>query len=136
MFVIPAFLLLCAVVAVAWRPSSWIAVAYAVLSILTFMVYAGDKSAARAGGADTTFVGSVGDDTAGESVRADLARLGVVPLVGVIAGAATGQAVVMVEASGENAILVVVGANSATSTLDERQRSAVRSAKSAGRHSA
>jgi|JI6StandDraft_1071083.scaffolds.fasta_scaffold51081_2 uncharacterized membrane protein YsdA (DUF1294 family) len=32
-----------------WQPSFWIAAAYAAVSLLTFLIYAIDKSAARAG---------------------------------------------------------------------------------------
>ncbi|WP_332823844.1 cold shock and DUF1294 domain-containing protein [Ramlibacter sp.] len=50
---IPAFLLLCLAVALAWRPSGWFAAAYAALSVVTFVMYAADKSAARSGGRRT-----------------------------------------------------------------------------------
>jgi uncharacterized membrane protein YsdA (DUF1294 family) len=45
---LPAFLCVYAVVAVLWRPPLWIAAAYASMSLLTFVVYALDKSAAQA----------------------------------------------------------------------------------------
>ena len=48
LFAIPAFLCLYAAVAVLWRPPGWIAAVYAGMSLLTFMAYAMDKSAARA----------------------------------------------------------------------------------------
>ncbi|WP_180125779.1 cold shock and DUF1294 domain-containing protein [Rhodoferax sp. BLA1] len=50
LLVIPVFLVLYAVVAVLWRPPLWVAGAYLGLSLLTFIVYAMDKSAARAQG--------------------------------------------------------------------------------------
>lgn len=49
LFAIPAFLVLCLAVTLAWRPSAWFAAAYCALTALTFIVYAADKSAARAG---------------------------------------------------------------------------------------
>jgi uncharacterized membrane protein YsdA (DUF1294 family) len=45
---IPAFLCLYAVIAVLWHPTAWVPVAYAVISLLTFIIYAIDKSAAKA----------------------------------------------------------------------------------------
>jgi uncharacterized membrane protein YsdA (DUF1294 family) len=45
---LPVFLCVYAVVAVLWRPPLWIAAAYAGMSVLTFVVYAVEKSAAQA----------------------------------------------------------------------------------------
>lgn len=45
---LPAFLCVYAVVAVLWHPPLWLAAAYAGMSVLTFVVYAVDKSAAQA----------------------------------------------------------------------------------------
>jgi len=47
---IPLFLVLYAAFAVVWRPPLWVAGAYLGLSLLTFVVYAVDKSAAQAQG--------------------------------------------------------------------------------------
>ena len=47
LFAIPAFLLVYVAVAVLWRPPLWIAAVYLLASLLTFAVYADDKSAAR-----------------------------------------------------------------------------------------
>jgi uncharacterized membrane protein YsdA (DUF1294 family)/cold shock CspA family protein len=47
--VLPAFLLIGALVASRWPVSPWVAVAYVVVSLTTFVAYAIDKSAARNG---------------------------------------------------------------------------------------
>lgn len=79
--------------------------------------YAGGKGAnqavaAAAAGADVVMVGAVGDDDAGQAYRRRLARLGVDPsAVATVTGTPTGHAMVTVAADGENAILVVPGAN-------------------------
>lgn len=49
LFVIPAFLVLYAVVAMLWRPPLWLAAVYFAASVVTFSVYASDKSAASRG---------------------------------------------------------------------------------------
>ncbi len=49
LFVLPLFLIAYAVIAIVWKPPIWIAVAYAVLSLVTFFAYAIDKSAATRG---------------------------------------------------------------------------------------
>lgn len=49
LFAIPAFLLLFVVVAALWHPPVWVAAAYVVLSPITFVAYAVDKSAAQRG---------------------------------------------------------------------------------------
>ena len=49
LFAIPGFLVLYAIVAVIWRPSGYVALAYLAMSVLTFAAYAGDKSAASRG---------------------------------------------------------------------------------------
>ena len=66
-------------------------------------------AAARAG-AHTRFVGAVGPDTEGAELMQVLAAEGIEPLVRTT-GARTGLAVVMVDATGENAIVVAPGAN-------------------------
>src|SRR5208283_5683732 len=67
-------------------------------------------AAARAG-AQVQFVGAVGDDAAAEQLRAHLRAKGV-GLDGTVAmPGPSGTAVVMVDANGENAIVVAPGAN-------------------------
>ncbi len=67
-------------------------------------------AAARAG-ARVQFVGAVGDDTAGEQLRSHLRANGV-GLDGTVAlSGASGAAIVVVDASGENTIVVAPGAN-------------------------
>ncbi|MFE4465928.1 ribokinase [Oerskovia sp. NPDC056781] len=68
-------------------------------------------AAARAGGADTTFVGALGRDESGELLLASLDGAGVrTDLVGRTA-APTGTALITVSPDGENAIVVAPGAN-------------------------
>lgn len=63
-------------------------------------------------GASVEMVGAVGDDAEGRAVRAELSRAGVSTRhVAVRPEAATGLAVVMVDEAGDNAIVVVPGAN-------------------------
>ncbi|QDW61947.1 ribokinase [Oerskovia sp. KBS0722] len=69
-------------------------------------------AAARAGGADTTFLGALGRDESGELLLASLDGAGVrTDLVGRTA-APTGTALITVSPDGENAIVVAPGANS------------------------
>lgn len=49
LFAIPAFLVLALVVGVLWKPPAWLALVYAGLSVVTFVAYAMDKSAAVQG---------------------------------------------------------------------------------------
>jgi uncharacterized membrane protein YsdA (DUF1294 family)/cold shock CspA family protein len=49
LFVLPAFLLVLLAVFLLWRPPTWFAAVYVVISLLTFLVYAIDKGAAKAG---------------------------------------------------------------------------------------
>ena len=53
LFVIPAFLVLYTIVATLWKTPLWVAGLYAVTSAITFIAYAGDKSAAASGGRRT-----------------------------------------------------------------------------------
>ncbi|QDT42167.1 Ribokinase [Gimesia alba] len=63
-------------------------------------------------GADVTMIGCVGDDSFAEQLLANLNAEGIETThVSQLAKTTSGVAVVMVEASGENAILVVPGAN-------------------------
>lgn len=75
-------------------------------------------AAARAG-ADTRLVGAVGDDPAGERLLTGLAAEGI-DTTGVLRSprAVTGQARITVQASGENTIVVVPGANGSLSPDD------------------
>lgn len=58
-------------------------------------------------------VGAVGDDTDGHGIRAQLARVGVDATGVQTADAATGTALIVVDAAGENSIVVCAGANAA-----------------------
>lgn len=63
-------------------------------------------------GADVAMVGVVGDDAEGRTLRASLASEGVdVSSIVTAAGVPSGLAVVVVDSAGENAIVVVPGAN-------------------------
>ncbi|TWS25293.1 ribokinase [Tsukamurella sputi] len=81
------------------------------------------RSAARAG-ASTVFAGAVGEDAAAETVLGSLAAAGVdVSLVARVTGS-TGFANVTVDATGENHIVVVPGANGSV-TVGEATRAAI-----------
>jgi ribokinase len=68
-------------------------------------------AAARLGG-DVSFVGCIGDDAFGGVLRASLSDSGVdLTNLKIRAGAASGVAMVMTEASGENSIAICGGAN-------------------------
>lgn len=76
-------------------------------------------AAARAG-APTTLVGAVGDDDLGAAALAELRADGVdVAGVVVLAGAATGVALIVVDPAGENQIAVGAGANALVPPLPE-----------------
>jgi ribokinase len=63
-------------------------------------------------GADVALVGAVGDDEMGSAALAELAAEGIdVSAVARLAGEATGVALIMVDAAGENTIAVASGAN-------------------------
>jgi uncharacterized membrane protein YsdA (DUF1294 family)/cold shock CspA family protein len=49
LFAVPAFLLLYLAVSVMWKPPLWLAAAYVLVSLVTFIAYAADKSAAARG---------------------------------------------------------------------------------------
>ena len=75
-------------------------------------------------GADVALIGRVGDDDFGRRLRAGLAEEGIdINHVAVIPQCASGLAVVAVEASGENAITVIPGANERLSADDVRAAS-------------
>ena len=76
----------------------------------------GGNQAVAAGrlGADVSIIGAVGDDAFGVEARAALVAEGVdVAGLATIAGAATGIALILVDALGENVISVASGANQA-----------------------
>lgn len=75
--------------------------------------------AARLAGADVAMVGCVGDDDGGAAYVARLTALGI-DCTGVrtVAGTPTGHALVTVDAAGENAIVVVAGANAELTAVD------------------
>jgi ribokinase len=82
-------------------------------------------AAARAGGARVTMVGAVGRDEDGRTLRAALESDGVDTSTLVSSDEPTGMALISVDARGENAIVVVAGANGALTELDDAQRAAV-----------
>ena len=86
-------------------------------------------AAAKAGG-QVRMIGRVGDDTFGETLKRRLGREGVdCTHVKMTEKCASGLAVVAVEGSGENSILVVPGANAKLSKDDvEEAREAIESA--------
>lgn len=84
--------------------------------------------AARAGGAAVTFVGAVGTDGDGAWLADRLAAAGVdVSVVSRIEGP-SGQALISVDAAGENAIVVIPGANGAFTALTPEHEAAIRGA--------
>lgn len=89
-----------------------------VLASTTLQRFAGGKGgnqavAAAAAGASVLMVGAVGDDEGGSRYLERLRARGVdVAAVRVVAGSSTGQAWITIDADGENAIVVVPGANS------------------------
>ena len=85
-------------------------------------------AAARAG-ARTSFLGAVGDDADGAVLRAGLCEAGVDLSALRTVDAPTGVAVVLVDARGENSIVVVPGANADTSSLGAAELALVRSAR-------
>ncbi|MFF3026539.1 ribokinase [Microbacterium sp. NPDC057944] len=85
--------------------------------------------AAARSGAATTFVGAVGDDEAGERLRGVLIDEGVRVGLGT-SDRPTGTAFVMVADDGENAIVVVAGANGDGAAITAEAASALASARS------
>ncbi|MGW0174778.1 ribokinase [Rhodococcus sp. NPDC003322] len=81
-------------------------------------------AAARAG-ADVTFLGAVGDDTFAAPLRAGLADAGVDVTLLRVAPGPSGVAAITVDATGENSIVVVPGANATVTTLTEADLAAV-----------
>lgn len=86
-------------------------------------------AARRAGGAAVAFVGAVGTDADGESLRAALIADGIdVSGLSRLDGP-SGTALIAVDAEAENTIVVVPGANAAVFALTEPQRSVVAAAR-------
>jgi ribokinase len=84
-------------------------------------------AAARAGAA-STFLGAIGSDSFGVTLRARIAAAGVDTSHLRTSYGASGVALVMVNAAGENAILVTPGANGSMTALTEGELAAVRDA--------
>ena len=85
---------------------------------------ANQAAAAAVAGGSVAMVGLVGDDPFGETLRTTLTELGVnVEAVSVRPATRTGVALIGVDASGENRIVVVSGANAALAP-DDVERSA------------
>jgi ribokinase len=79
---------------------------------------------ARAG-ADVTFVAAVGDDEAGALIRDGIATAGAEKVLLRNGSRPTGTALIMVDASGENSIVVDSGANAELVELTEDERVAI-----------
>ena len=96
----------------------------------TLLVARGGKGAnqavaARRLGADVRLIACVGDDASGREVRQALADEGIgVEAVGSTAAAATGTALIVVDAEGRNQIAVAPGANRALAATDVERRAA------------
>jgi ribokinase len=79
--------------------------------------------AARRLGADVRLIGCVGDDASGREIRQALAGEGIgVDGLGTSGAAATGTALIVVDAEGRNQIAVAPGANRTLSPADVDQR--------------
>jgi ribokinase len=82
-------------------------------------------AAARARGAEVAFIGSVGDDGDGQALGAALQADGIDVTGLEVAEAPTGVALISVGDDGENAIVVVAGANGTDAALSARQAALV-----------
>lgn len=85
-------------------------------------------AAARAGGASVAFVGAVGDDADGRTLIKHLQANGIATAGIDTISEPTGTALISVDAQGENAIVVVPGANMALGEPNEAQSSTIREA--------
>ena len=81
-------------------------------------------AAARAGAA-TTFVGAIGTDDRGDELARTMADAGIDRSLVRRSPAPTGQAFIVVSASGENTIIVASGANAGVTELTDAERAAV-----------
>jgi ribokinase len=96
------------------------------LAVLVGGKGANQAVAARRLGADTVLVAALGDDRFGEDVRAALAREGLpAHHLRTVPGAATGVALIVVDAAGENTVVVAPGANARLGDDALRQLSTV-----------
>ncbi|MFI2752129.1 ribokinase [Cellulomonas sp. P22] len=84
-------------------------------------------AAARAG-ADTSFLGCLGDDADGARLRDSLTASGVRTDLVATVDAPTGTALISVDDGGENAIVVVPGANAAVAAPSAEQRERIAAA--------
>jgi ribokinase len=84
-------------------------------------------AAARAGG-ETTFLGAIGSDAFGVTLKARLTSAGVGTDHVRVTYGSSGVAVIMVDRAGENSILVSPGANSSFVDLTEAERAVVAAA--------
>jgi ribokinase len=84
-------------------------------------------AAARAG-ADVRMIGAVGDDIYGDRIRAVLEADGIDTSGVLVTDDPTGTAHIVVDARGENSIVVVPGANGSMRTLSDDHRAAIRAA--------
>ena len=83
---------------------------------------ANQASAAALLGADVAFVGSTGQDEYADAIRADLRARGInIDHLHAVSDAATGTALISVDAQGENTIAVAPGANRCLSEQQLRQ---------------
>jgi ribokinase len=82
-------------------------------------------AAARAG-ADVRMLGAVGNDAFGQRIRAVLEADGVDTSGLLVVDEPTGTAHIVVDAQGENSIVVVPGANGSMRTLSDDHRAAIR----------
>lgn len=85
-------------------------------------------AAARAGGVQTAFVGAVGDDGDGASLRRALEADGIDTTGMETVALPTGTALISVADDGENAIVVIPGANRSVAALSSTQRRLVEEA--------
>lgn len=85
--------------------------------------------AAARWGASTAFIGALGDDEAGRGLRAVLSEAGIATTGTRTVSTATGTALIVVEADGQNRIVVAAGANAAMTSLTDSDRGALRSAR-------
>jgi ribokinase len=84
-------------------------------------------AAARAGAA-TTFIGALGNDDAGETLARTISAAGIADGLVRRGSAPTGQAFIVVDAAGENTIIVASGANASLTALGADDSRAVSSA--------
>jgi ribokinase len=81
--------------------------------------------AAARSGASTTFIGAIGPDTFGAMIRAGLADDGIDAGLLRTLDAPSGTALIAVDDSGENTIIVEAGANAALRELSEKDAAAI-----------